>query len=149
MAAAPIAVSGGRPTGATVIAVIEAILGVLGILGALVLIGLGGIAGGIVGSSGADGAGAAGGVLAGVGLVGGLIFLLIGLLYIAIAYGVWKARGWAWMLGVVVTVIGLAFGVLGLTGGISLSSIISLALPIIVLYYFMQPDVKRWLGRPA
>ena len=135
--------------GATVIAVIEAILGVLGILGALVLIGIGGLAGGLVGSSGAEGAGAAGGLLTGIGVIGGIIFLAIGLLYIAIAYGVWKGRGWAWMLGVVVTVIGLVFGVLGLTGGISVSSIISLALPIVVLYYFMQPDVKRWLGRPA
>jgi hypothetical protein len=143
------AAPGVRPTGATVIAVIEAILGVLGILGALVLIGIGGLAGGIIGSSGADGAGAAGGLLAGIGFVGGIIFLAIGLLYIAIAYGVWKARSWAWMLGVVVTVIGLVFGVLGITGGVNLSSIISLALPIIVLYYFMQPDVKRWLGRPA
>lgn len=149
MAPPPAVAVTGRPMGATVIAVIEAILGVLALLGALVLIGIGGLAGGLVGSSGADGAGAAGGLLAGIGLIGGIIFLLIGLLYIAIAYGVWKARGWAWMLGVVVTIVGLVFGVLGLTGGISASSIISLALPIVVLYYFMQPDVKRWLGRPA
>ena len=141
--------AGGRPQGATVIAVIEAILGVLALLGALVLIGIGGLAGGIVGASGGEGSAAAGGLVAGFGIVGGLIFGLIGVLYIAIAYGVWKARSWSWMLGVAVTIVGLVFAVLGLTGGISISSIISLALPIVVLYYFMQPDVKRWLGRPA
>lgn len=149
MAPAPAAPPAARPMGATVISVIEAILGVLGVLGALVLIGIGGLAGGLVGSSGVDGAGTAGGLLAGIGFIGGIIFLAIGLLYIAIAYGVWKGRSWAWMLGVVVTVIGLVFAVLSLSGGISVSSIISLALPIVVLYYFMQPDVKRWLGRPA
>jgi len=138
-----------RPMGATVISVIEAILGVLGLLLALAAIGLGGIAGGLVGSSNVEGGAAAAGVLAGLGFVFGLIILLIAVLYLTIAYGVWKGRGWSWMLGVVVSVIGLVFGVLGLTGGISLSSIISLALPIVVLYYFMQPDVKRWLGRPA
>jgi len=146
-APAPVAV--GRPMGATVISVIEAILGVLGLLLALAAIGLGGLAGGIIGSSGVEGGAAAAGILAGLGFVFGLIALLIAVLYLAIAYGVWKGRSWAWMLGVVVSIVGLVFAVLGLTGGISVSSIISLALPIVVLYYFMQPDVKRWLGRPV
>lgn len=149
MAPPPAPPQTGRPMGATVISVIEAILGVLGILLALAAIGLGSIAGGLVGSSGVEGGAAAAGVLAGLGFVFGLIALLIALLYLAIAYGVWKGRGWSWMLGVVVSVIGLVFGVLGLTGGVTVSSIISLALPIVVLYYFMQPEVKRWLGRPA
>src|SRR5215210_4435352 len=120
-----------RPQGATVIAIIEGILAVLALLGALVLIGIGGLAGGLVGASGGEGSAAAGGLVAGFGIVGGLIFGLIGVLYLAIAYGVWKARSWSWMLGVVVTIIGLVFAVLGLSGGISISSIISLALPIV------------------
>jgi hypothetical protein len=144
---APVAV--GRPMGATVISVIEAILAAFLLLGALALIGLGGVAGGLVGSSGDPNAVGVGAILAGAGFVFGIIFLVIGLLYVAIAYGVWKGRPWSWMLGVVVSVIGLVFAVLGLTGGITVSNIISLALPIVVLYYFMQPDVKRWLGRPA
>jgi hypothetical protein len=148
-APAPMAAAGARPMGATVISVIEAILGVLGLLLALAAIGLGGLAGGIIGSSGVEGGAAAAGILAGLGFVFGLIALLIALLYLAIAYGVWKGRSWAWMLGVVVSVVGLVFAVLGLTSGISVSSIISVALPVVVLYYFMQPDVKRWLGRPA
>jgi len=148
-APAPMTAAGARPMGATVISVIEAILGVLGLLLALAAIGLGGLAGGIIGSSGVEGGAAAAGILAGLGFVFGLIALLIALLYLAIAYGVWKGRSWAWMLGVVVSVVGLVFAVLGLTSGISVSSIISVALPVVVLYYFMQPDVKRWLGRPA
>ena len=90
-----------------------------------------------------------GGILAGLGFFFGIIAVLLAVLYFAIAYGVWKGRGWAWTVGVVVSIIGLVFGVLGLTGGITVSTIISLALPIVVLYYFMQPEVKRWLGRPA
>jgi uncharacterized membrane protein (DUF2068 family) len=106
--------------------------------------------GGAVGSSpDVQGAPGVGGILAGVGIVFGIIVLLIGLLYLAIAYGVWKGRGWAWMLGLIVSIIAIIFGVLGLAGGISVSSIISLALPIIVVYFLWQPEVKRWLGRPA
>ncbi|HXG25425.1 MAG TPA: DUF2127 domain-containing protein [Candidatus Binatia bacterium] len=139
----------GRPTGATVIAVIETILAVLLFLAALALIGLSGIAGGVIGSVDEPGAGGVAAMVAGFGIVAGIIALLIGLLYLAIAYGVWKGRGWAWMLGVVVSIIAIVFGVLGLAGGISLGNIISLALPIIVVYFLWQPDVKRWLGRPT
>ena len=139
----------GRPMGATIVAIIEGILGVLFLLAALAAIGLMGIAGGLVGSSGVEGGAAAAGVLAGVGFIIGIIVLALGLLYLAIAYGVWKGRGWSWMLGVVVSIVALVLGVLGLTGGISVQSLIGVVLPIVVIYYLWQPDVKRWLGRPA
>jgi hypothetical protein len=146
---APPAAAAGRPTGATVIVVIEAILGVLALLGALATIGLMGLGGALLGSSDVEGGAAAAGVLAGLGVVFGIILALIGVLYLAIAYGVWKARSWSWMLGVVVSIIAIVFGVLGLSGGINLFNLISLALPIVVVYYLWQPDVKRYLGRPA
>jgi hypothetical protein len=139
----------GRPTGATVIAIIEAILGVLGALAALALVGLGSIAGGLGGLSDVEGGAAVGGILAGLGFFFGIILALIAILYFAIAYGVWNGRGWAWMLGVIVSIIAIVFGVLGLSGGVSAFNLIQLALPIVVLYYLWQPDVKRWLGRPA
>jgi hypothetical protein len=141
--------AGARPTGATIVSVIEGVLGVLALLGALAFIGLGGIMGGLAGASGVEGGAAAGGLLAGLGMVTGIIFGLIGVLYLAIAYGVWKGRGWSWMLGVVVSIIAIVFGVLGLSGGITVFSLISLALPIVVVYFLWQPDVKRWLGRAA
>ncbi len=138
-----------RPMGATVVTVISAIEGVLLILAALVVVLGASMLGGLAGSqAGVDGA-AVGGMFAGLGLVFGIIVGAIAALYIAIAYGVWKGRSWAWMLGVVVSIIALVFAVLGLSGGISLSSLISLALPAIVLYFLFQPDVKRYLGRPA
>jgi hypothetical protein len=139
----------GRPMGATVIAVIETILGVLLLLGALAAIGIAGLGGAMLGSSGVEGSAAAGGILAGLGVVFGVILAALGVLYLAIAYGVWKARGWSWMLGIVVSIIAIVFGVLGLSGGVSLGSLISLALPIVVVYFLWQPDVKRYLGRPA
>lgn len=145
MGAAPMA----RPTGATVISVIDGILAAFLFLGALAAIGLGTMAGGLVGSSGGTDAAGVGAVLAGFGFIAGIIFLLVGLLYLAIAYGVWKGRSWAWMLGLVVSIIAIVFGVLGLSSGVNVGSIISLALPIIVVYFLWQPEVKRWLGRPA
>ena len=142
--------AGVRPTGATVVAVIEGIIGVLALLaGLLFMVGMsvvGGLAGTQVDTPNAQGLGA---VFAGVGIVFGVIIILIGLLYLAIAYGAWKGRSWAWMLGMIVSIIAIVFGVLGLSGGVNVGSIISLALPIIVVYFLWQPEVKRWLGRPA
>jgi hypothetical protein len=149
MAPPPAAPVTGRPTGATVISIIETVLGVLLSIVALGALFLGSIAGGLGGLSDVEGGAAVGGILAGLGFFFGIIAVLLAVLYFAIAYGVWKGRPWAWTVGVVVSIIGLVFAVLGLTGGITVSTIISLALPIVVLYYLMQPEVKRWLGRPA
>jgi len=139
----------GRPMGATVISVIDGILGVLGILGGVLIMAGGALLGGIAGSSGVDGGAAAGGILAGAGFIFGIIVILISLLYLAVAYGVWKARGWAWTLGMVVSIIFLVFAVLGLAGGVSIYTIIEVVLPAIVIYFLWTPDVKRYLGRPA
>ena len=107
-----------------------------------------GVLGSLVGSAGdVENAQGLGAIFAGLGFVFGIIIILLGALYLAIAYGVWKGRGWAWMLGVVVSIIALIFAVLGLTGGVTVSSIISVALPALVLFFFWQPDVTRWLGR--
>jgi hypothetical protein len=122
---------------------------ILLLVGLLVMLGMG-LLGGAVGAAGdAQGVPGVGGFLAGLGVVLGVILLAIGALYLAIAYGVWKARSWSWMLGVVVSIIAIIFGVLGLSGGVNAGSLISLALPIIVVYFLWQPDVKRYLGRPA
>jgi hypothetical protein len=145
MAAAPL----GRPTGATVISVIDGIVGVLALLAGLLLMVGAGVLGGVLGSAADPNAPGLGAMFAGLGIAFGIIVLLIGVLYLAIAYGVWKGRSWAWMLGVVVAVIATVFGVLGLAGGITVSNILSVALPVLVLYFFWQPEVKRWLGRPA
>ena len=149
MAPPPATMAGVRPMGATVITVIEAILGVLLSIVALGALFLGSIAGGLGGLSNVENGAAVGGILAGVGFFFGIIAVLIASLYFAIAYGVWKGRSWAWMLGMIVSIIAIVFGVLGLSGGVSVGSIVSLALPIVVVYFLWQPDVKRWLGRPA
>ena len=145
MAAASMA----RPTGATVISIIDGIIGVLALLSGLLLMVGAGLVGGLLGSAADPNAPGLGALFAGLGIVFGVIVVLIGLLYLAIAYGVWKGRGWAWMLGVVVSIIAVIFGVLGLAGGVTLGSILSVLLPALVVYFFWQPEVKRWLGRPA
>jgi hypothetical protein len=137
----------GRPMGATVIAIIDGILGVLVVLGGLLVILGGSLLGGLAGSSTGDAS--VGGLFAGLGIVLGIIVLIVGALYLLIAYGVWKARPWSWMLGMVVSIIFLVFAVLGLGSGVSASTIVSILAPAVVIYFLWTPAVKRYLGRPA
>ena len=89
-----------------------------------------------------------GGFFAGLGIVLAIIVFGIAVLYLMIAFGVWNARRWSWMLGAVVYIIALVFGVLGLAGGFSAYNlIIGVGIPAVVLYFLWQPAVRRYLGR--
>jgi len=107
----------------------------------LALFGLGGL-----------GLGAGSAALAGLATISGVVLLALGIAYLALAYGFWTLKPWAWMLGVALAVISIAWTVLnavmsgdivaGLTGGI-----ISIVISAIILYYLFQPNVKAAFGR--
>lgn len=145
IAATSIAAPGVRPTGVTVVTVLAGIYGALIALAAVFILLGASILGGV---AGANGAGGLGGVFAGVGLVFSVIVGLVAIAYLATAYGVWRLRSWGWLLGMIVWIVSLVFGVLGLSGGISLFGIVfNIVFPGVALYYLWQPDVKRALGR--
>lgn len=131
-----------RPTGVTILAILAAIGGVLYLLGALAFLGFSAVGGA-----------AGGGALAGLGMISGVILLALGAAYLALAYGFWKLLPWAWMLGVALAIISLAWTaievvtspnmVAALTG-----SIIGIAISVVILYYLFQPHVKAAFGRP-
>ena len=133
--------AGTRPTGVTILAILAAIGGVL-----LVLAGLGAtILGGAVAGSVA---GASGVAVGGSVLILGLVALVLGVLYLAFAYGAWGLKPWAWTLGIASQIISLVLSVLRIvTGGSITSEIISIAIALILLYYLDTPDVRRAFGR--
>jgi len=129
---------GSRPTGITILAVLFAIGGVLGILAGVALLGVGAIA--------------AGSGLGGLAAIFGIIALALGAAEIAEAYGLWTLKPWAWTLGIGLAIVSLAFIVLQavLSGNIVdtlVSSIISIVIWGVVLWYLMQPQIKAALGR--
>lgn len=135
-----------RPTGVTILAILAAIVGVLGVLAGLALIGFGGFAGGLVG-------GAAGAALGGLAVVGGLIILATSVVEIAIAYGFWQLRPWAWQLGVILGVINIAIAVLGVVGIVFSNTItgaaVSIALNGAIIYYLNMPAIRQAFAAPA
>jgi hypothetical protein len=136
-----------RPTGITILAILALIGGIFGLLGGLALLFGGALIGGAIG-------GAEGAAFGGFAFILGLIVLAGAGLYLAFAYGSWTAKTYGWALGIIGALWGIvtqAITIL-LSGDIvgnliSVNTIVSLVIPIIILYYLNTPNVKAYFGR--
>jgi hypothetical protein len=126
-----------RPTGVAILAILDLLFGLVAVLGGTVLIGLGGS--GILSTFGF---GAFSGFVAGIGG----FFIIIGILAIIVGWGMWTGKEWAWLLAVILYGIGVLFGLLSLISG-SASSLGSLIIDAILLWYMFRPHVKAFFGR--
>ena len=138
-----------RPTGVTVLAVLEILLG-LGSLGvgfilAVMSAFLGSLLGG-VGVSTPDGvtvsAGLFGGLFAAIGAIIGGIIIVIGLVNFAIAYGLLKGLGWAWILSLIFAIISVIFGILMFPIGI-----VAIIFDALIIFYLTRSNVKAFFGK--
>jgi hypothetical protein len=122
--------------GITILAILAAIGGVLGILGGLAVTLLGGVV--------ATATGGLGGLITIVGLVA----LVIGIAEVALAYGFWTIKPWAWMLGIGVSVASIVIALLYVVNGTSITNeIISVAVSGVIIYYLWQPSIKALFGK--
>jgi hypothetical protein len=130
-----------RPTGVTILAILSAIGGVFSILAGVALLGLGALAG----SAGA-------GDLGGLTAIFGIVFLALGVAELALAYGFWGLKPWAWTLGIALAVISLALIVIqavlsnNIVGSLT-GSIVSIVIWAVVIWYLWQPQIKAAFGR--
>jgi len=130
-----------RPMGVTILAILAAIGGVFGLLGSLALIGLGGVVGGVVGGS-------SGLALGGLTVVSGLVLLVLSVAELAVAYGFWTLRPWAWLVGMVVAGLGIVFALLGvLSGGGITGAVLPIIIDAVIIYYLNTMDVRKAFGR--
>ena len=127
-----------RPTGVTVLAVLAAIGGIFGVLAGLGLLGLGSF---VAFSTG----------LGGLALIFGLLILVLGVAELALAYGFWNLRPWAWQYGLLLAVLSVVLNVIELVLGYTTftSVIVSLVISGIIVYYLNTPEVRRAFGAPA
>src|SRR5579863_182120 len=98
-----------RPLGITIIAVIMAILGIFDIIGGIVTMGSYSTL--------------------------GIITLIIGVLYLILAWGLWTVQTWAFWGTVILAVLTIINGIFGIGQGVPATGIVSLVLAIIVLIY--------------
>jgi lysylphosphatidylglycerol synthetase-like protein (DUF2156 family) len=75
----------------------------------------------------------------------GVVVVVIGLLYLGLAWGLWTGKGWAWFLSLVLAALGLLVSLLSLVRG-GFGTIVVLILDVIILYYLFRPNVRDFFG---
>ncbi|HMK83714.1 MAG TPA: hypothetical protein VK503_08350 [Candidatus Bathyarchaeia archaeon] len=123
-----------RPTGVTVLAILEA-------LGALYFL--------LIGSTEFFGTatirsltylGIARSVFALIPRVIGTVLLIIGLVSIILACGLWIGKGWA-------RIVALVFAVLGIIINLMSFHVIGIIIDAIIVYYLTRPNVKQFFTK--
>jgi hypothetical protein len=144
-----------RPTGVTILGVLAILGGIALLVGGIALIGLGLVIGTYAGSAFTNALSNAGysglasisaGTLAVFLLALGAIVLVLGILYFAVGVGYFGGKGWAWTLGIIVTVISIIIDGVQIAFG-AVSNLFGLVIGLIIIYYLTRPHVKAFFGK--
>jgi hypothetical protein len=84
--------------------------------------------------------------LGGAGIAIGVILLAMAIVSFVVAYGLLKGLGWAWTVTVILSIISIVLNALSIAAG-NISSIISIIISGIILYYLYRPHVKAYFGK--
>ena len=134
--------AGKRPSGVALLAVFDGIGGVLTILLTVAALGLFALAGGSTSSALAAKFGPDVSTLLDISAI---MLIPIGILAILEAYGLWNGKRWGWWLTIVLTAIGLVFGLMSILAG-GVSSIFTVIVAVVIIYYMMQNSTKSYFG---
>ena len=104
----------GRPVGVTILAILDFIGAAFCLLGGIGMI----LGGGFIATMLSQGQGSAGaaGILAGLGAAAGVFIIIIGGVSALVGFGLWKLKGWARIVSIVLFAINGVFQLLGILG---------------------------------
>jgi hypothetical protein len=68
--------------------------------------------------------------------------VLIGVFALVAAWGLWIGKGWAWILTLIIFIIGIIMDLVTLPSGI-----VGVVIDAIILYLLMRPDTRRFCGK--
>jgi hypothetical protein len=69
-------------------------------------------------------------------------YVVVGVIGLVLAWGLWTGRGWAWIIALIVFIIGVVTDLLSLPTGI-----VGVVIDVIVLYLLSRPDTRRFCGK--
>jgi hypothetical protein len=96
------------------------------------------------------------------------VLLVIGIGYLLMSHGLLKGKGWAWIITIIICIIGIAINVISaITGAVSnistinnmegssnnsliagiMGSAVGIAINVIIIYYLYRPHVKSFFGK--
>jgi hypothetical protein len=78
----------------------------------------------------------------------GATMLVTGALWLILGLGTYTLRRWAWLIGLVMTGVGLIQAIWGIFAGPGLCvGIAGLIVPGLILYYLLRPEVRAAFGQ--
>ena len=138
----------GRPVGVTILAILNFIGAAFCLLGGIAMILGGGFIATMLSQQGQGSAGAAG-ILAGLGAAAGVFIIIIGGVSALVGFGMWKLKGWARIVSIVLFAISAVMQLLGLLGSLAhfnvfavVWSLFWVAVDAFVIWYLLKPEVK-------
>ena len=69
-------------------------------------------------------------------------YVLVGVIGLVMAWGLWVGRGWAWVIALIIFIIGIIMDLVTLPTGI-----VGVVIDGIVVYLLMRPDTRRFCGK--
>jgi uncharacterized membrane protein (DUF2068 family) len=82
----------------------------------------------------------------------GALLIPLGIASLVVAYGLFKAKRWAWYAAVVLSIIGLVVNIISLVTsnmGPIAGALVGIAINGIVLFYLSRRNVKEYFGKVA
>jgi hypothetical protein len=72
--------------------------------------------------------------------------IALGVTGLVVAWGLLNAKGWAWIITVIISIISIITSIVGIASG-GFYHIITLIIYAVILYYLYKPEVKAYFGR--
>jgi hypothetical protein len=69
-------------------------------------------------------------------------YVVAGVIGLVVAWGLWMGKGWAWLLGLIIFIIGIVMDLLSLPTGI-----VGVVIDGIVVYLLLRSDTRRFCGK--
>ena len=73
-----------------------------------------------------------------------IILLILAGFELALAYGFWTGKGWAWTVGLLFAILGTAISIFALYVRPTPGEVIYLVIDLTVIYFLMQPRVHQY-----
>jgi hypothetical protein len=126
--------SEGRPTGVAILAILEAFVGVYYLITGFSEF----LTAAIIRSLALSGI--APDILPMIPRVLGVMLIIVGLLSILLAWGIWRGKGWARMAALVFAILAIILSLISF-------HILGLVIDVIIVYYLTRPNVKKFFTK--
>ena len=75
----------------------------------------------------------------------GIVFIILGLIALVSAYGLWTGKKWGWWITIIISALGVLLNLISLVSG-SYGAIVGIIIEVVILYYMTRPYVKAYFG---